>query len=144
MLQSRVSVQVPGLPHSKLLIIALLDTVQFAGLTLSTAGVSPAMTVILLHSSTPMIVKISKYFFPERMYSTLHVKGSMLIGFAIVISFLSSFLTYFRSDINQDNEQQQYQQKSDPISCLLYISMAALYGFTTLYKVNKRDAFLYF
>ena len=115
--------------------MATLDTIQFAGLTLSTAGVSPAMTVILLHSSTPIIVLGSKYFFPERTYSTLQMRGVALILLAVIISFLSSFLIYFRSDIYGD-DQPKMQQISDPISCGLYITMAALYGFNTLFKVK--------
>ena len=133
--QSHAPIQITELPHSKLLIMATLDTIQFAGLILSAAGVSPAMTVILLHSSTPIIVLGSKYFFPERTYSTLQMRGVALILSAVIISFLSSFLIYFHSDNYQDN-QLKIQQISDPISCTLYISMAALYGFNTLFKVK--------
>ena len=41
--------------------MAVLDTIQFAGLTVSAAGVSPAMTVILL--STVLHEFVSNYTF---------------------------------------------------------------------------------
>ena len=76
-------------PHTKLLIMAVLDTIQFAGLTVSAAGVSPAMTVILLHTSTPFLVLGSRYSFPDRKYSSIQIRGVQLIALAVIISLIS-------------------------------------------------------
>ena len=53
----------------KLLAMAVLDTVSFSGLVISAAGVTPTMTVILLHASTPIIVFFSRFAFPDRTSS---------------------------------------------------------------------------
>jgi hypothetical protein len=113
-------------PHTQLLIMAILDTIQFAGLTVSAAGVSPAVTVILLHTSTPVLVLGSRYTFPDRKYSLIQMRGVQLISVAVLISLLGSFGHVFFSGT----------RNSDIASSLLYTGMAALHGLATLYKVS--------
>lgn len=101
--------------------MAILDTVQFAGLTVSAAGVSPTMTVILLHTSTPFLVLGSNYVFPDRRYSVVQVRGVKLIGVAVLIGLIGSISHIFYPDVHE----------SDTFSTLFYFSMAALHGNTT-------------
>jgi hypothetical protein len=111
-------------PHSKLLIMAVLDTIQFAGLAISAAGVSPAMTVILLHTSTPFLVIGSKYAFPDRKYSVLQMSGVQLISLAVLVCLIGSFT-------------HKHHGSDKTASNFLYIGMAALHGLSTLYKVRN-------
>lgn len=104
-------------PHSKLIIMATLDTVQFAGLAVSAAGVSPTMTVILLHTSTLFLVLGSRYTFPDRTYSTVQMRGVQLIALAVGISLVSSLSHTLSSG-----------HGSDAASSFLYFCMAALHG----------------
>ena len=113
-----------GFPQWKLLVMAALDTIQFAGLTISAAGVSPTMTVILLHTSTPFVVLISKYSFPDRTYTTRHIQGAQLIAIAVLLSLIGSFCHVFFSG----------QHQSDISSSIIYVIMAAFHGFATLFK----------
>ena len=48
--------------------MAALDSIGFSGLVIAAAGVSPTMTLILLHASTPTITWISMCVFPTRTY----------------------------------------------------------------------------
>lgn len=105
-------------PHSKLIKMAILDTVQFSGLTVAAAGISPAMTVILLHSSTPFLVLGSRCIFPDRKYSSIQQRGVQLISLAVLISLVTSILGNWLTG----------DQKSLTASSLLYFSMAALHG----------------
>jgi hypothetical protein len=98
--------------------MAILDTIQFAGLTVSAAGVSPTMTVILLHTSTPFLVLGSQYVFPDRKYSSVQLRGVQLISVAVLISLVGSISHVFYPDIHE----------SDTLSSLFYFSMAALHG----------------
>ena len=101
--------------------MAILDTIQFAGFTVSAAGVSPTMTVILLHTSTPFLVLGSKYVFPDRKYSLVQVRGVQLISVAVLTGLVGSISHIFYPDF----------QESDALSSLFYFSMAALHGKTT-------------
>lgn len=122
-------------PHSKLLVMATLDTVQFAGLAVSAAGVSPAMTVILLHTSTPFLVLGSRYTFPDRSYSTVQMRGVQLIALAVMISLVGSLSHFLSPGIHG----------SDSPSISLYFCMAALHGkmllfmrcFVTLFALSS-------
>lgn len=114
-------------PHSKLLTMALIDTVQLAGLIVSAAGVQPVLTVLLLHASTPFLAWGSSYAFPERKFSDLQIKGARLIALAVLLSVIGSFLNYFYPGNHQ---------LSDPYSTLIYVAMCALHGISTLYKVQ--------
>lgn len=105
-------------PHSKLMKMAILDTVQFSGLTVAAAGISPAMTIILLHSSTPFLVLGSRCMFPDRKYSAIQQRGVQLISLAVLISLVTSILGSLLTG----------DQKSLTASSLVYVSMAALHG----------------
>ena len=98
--------------------MAVLDTIQFAGLTVSAAGVSPAMTVILLHTSTPFLVLGSRYSFPDRKYSLIQIRGVQLIALAVVISLISSSSYFISPGVHE----------SDVTSSFVYFCMAALHG----------------
>ena len=125
-------------PHTKLLIMAVLDTIQFAGLTVSAAGVSPAMTVILLHTSTPFLVLGSRYSFPDRKYSSIQIRGVQLIALAVIISLISSSGYFISPGVHE----------SDITSSFVYFCMAALHGTSwTLFVYNmmaSRTNFIFF
>jgi hypothetical protein len=112
-------------PHSQLLIMALMDTLQFFGLVMSAVGVSPTMTVILLHVSTPCIVLASQWLFPNRKYSTIQLRGVGIIGFAVFICLGRVTYYYFFSDT--------FAVKT-LWSSIWYVIFAALQGFITVYK----------
>lgn len=111
--------------------MAALDALQFAGLTLSAAGVSPAMTVILLHTSTPVLVLGSRYSFPDRKYSLVQMRGVQLIAASVLICLIGSFRYVFYSDPDSGSGSQNF----DIASSLLYVGVSALHGIATLYKV---------
>lgn len=112
-------------PHSKLIVMATLDTIQFAGLTVSAAGISPAMTVILLHTSTPFLVLGSRYAFPDRKYSVIQMRGVQLIALSVLISLVGSMTHLFLPGVHE----------SDTASSLLYFSMSALHGKIDLHSL---------
>lgn len=112
-------------PHSKILVIAVMDSIQFLGLVFSAAEVSPTMTVILMHSSTLFIVLGSKLAFPQRHYGTLHAYGVMLISTAIVISILKIIWNDFIVPgsgfiVTWDS--------------MIYLAASSLQGLSTFYK----------
>jgi CRT-like, chloroquine-resistance transporter-like len=114
-------------PQTKLLIIAAIDAVQFAGLVISATGVPPVVTVLLMHASTVFLVMASRHAFPERKYSSVQMRGVQLIALAVTISLVGSFL---------DTTNPSSQMLSDPYSSVLYLAMCALQGFSTLCKVT--------
>lgn len=103
--------------------MALLDAIQFSGLIVSAAGVSPTMTVILLHANTPFVVLGSRLMFDGRVYSASQVKGVLLIACAVVVSFYRPFLHLFRDG-------------NVPFitSSLCYVAFIAVQGFAMLFK----------
>jgi len=117
-------------PHSDLVIMALLDSLSFSGLVVSASGVTPTMTVILLHSSTPCVVWGSMYVFPERKYSNTHQIGVSLITAAMLVS-ISRAIYYFISGENINVAE----------STILYVMSAAIQGFSTLYKEKSIISF---
>jgi CRT-like, chloroquine-resistance transporter-like len=117
-LQNKTVDHMKDFPHSKLIVMATLDTIQFAGLTVSAAGISPAMTVILLHTSTPFLVLGSRYAFPDRKYSVVQMRGVQLIALSVLISLVGSMTHMFLPGVHE----------SDTASSLLYFSMSALHG----------------
>ena len=101
--------------------MAALDTIQFAGLMTSTYAIAPTMTVILLHINTPCIILLSRYMFPERQYSSMQLKGTCLIGAAVLISFLKSTL------VGDVSSRTIY-------STAFFVFFASLQSVSTLYK----------
>lgn len=115
-------------PHSKLIGIAVLDSLQFLGAVYSAVGVSPTMTVILMHSSTLFIVLGSKIVFPARVYGSLHAWGVALISVAIAFSlFKIVWNDYY---FNSSSEAGYSATKCS----LLYLAASAVQGLSTLYK----------
>jgi hypothetical protein len=110
-------------PHANLTIMALLDTLHYSGLTISASGVTPTMTVILLHSSTPFIVLGSRYLFPNRKYSSIQMKGVALISAAVIIS-ASRPIVWIYDEID----------RYTAVSSLVYVSAAAVQSLGNLYK----------
>jgi CRT-like, chloroquine-resistance transporter-like len=125
--QNRIAVCMKEFPQTKLLIIAAIDAVQFAGLVISATGVSPVVTVLLMHASTVFLVMASRHAFPERKYSSVQMRGVQLIALAVTVSLVGSFL---------DTTNPSSQMLSDPYSSVLYLAMCALQGFSTLCKVT--------
>lgn len=76
-------------PNKQLWIMAILDTIYFSGLIISAADVSPTMTVILLHSSTPCVVLCSRKIFPNRKYSEIQMKGIYYISIYLVFILIN-------------------------------------------------------
>ena len=63
----------------KIVFMSILDTIQFSGLLTSTYAIPPIMTVLLLHINTPCVLMFSKYIFPERVYSSMQIKGNIYV-----------------------------------------------------------------
>ena len=110
-------------PKIKLLAMAIIDALSFSGLVISAAGVTPTMTVILLHASTPVIVFLSPVVFPNRNYSSAQLRGSWFICFAVAISITRSLLEFYNGT-----------ELKSAMCSILYTACAALQGFGTLYK----------
>lgn len=110
-------------PHFKLVIMAILDTISFFGLVVSAAGVTPTMTVILLHISTPFVVLGSRLNFPSRQYSQNQFQGVLLITIAVFISVIRHVM-----DIVTGVDE------TAAVCSLLYVSSAAAQGLGTVYK----------
>lgn len=116
--------QMRQFPHTKLMFMAVIDTVQFVLLTFSASEVSPTMSVLLLHASTMFILIGAKFIFPTRKYSQSHKNGVMLISLAICICLVKIALNSILGD-------------SDPITTVcsvVYVAAAAVQGLSTLYK----------
>lgn len=67
-----ITEQMKQFPHSKILIMASIDTFQFIMLVFSASEVSPTMSVLLMHASTLPIYVGSMFTFPNRKYSAYH------------------------------------------------------------------------
>jgi len=120
---TKITQQMKTFSHIKLIKMAILDTIQFAGLFSSASGVSPTMTVILLHASTPCIVLGSTITFPNRKYSLTQMQGVQLMSLAILISLSRPII-----NLLYDNNYSSFS------STLLYVFSAAFQGIATLYK----------
>lgn len=101
--------------------MAALDTIQFAGLMTSTYAIAPTMTVVLLHINTPCILVLSKFMFPERKYSSMQLRGTILIGIAVLISILKSTIA---GDISSRTIY----------STVFFVLFSSLQSVSTLYK----------
>lgn len=104
--------------------IAVMDTFQFVGLVVSAAGVSPTMTVVLLHASTPCIMFFSRSAFPERKYSQVQMVGSVIISASIFICLSRPLIYHILGRIGL----------GPVLSCVAYVLCAAFQGFITMYK----------
>lgn len=120
---NQITAQMSLFPHSKLMIMALLDTIQFSCLVCSGAGVTPTMTVILLNASTPAIVFGSRVMFPDRTYSEIQMRGVYFITGAIAICMAEQIYSLFTSGYG-----------GGVSSSVVYVAAAALHGVSTLYK----------
>ena len=110
-------------PHKLIIRMALLETLQFSGLIISAAGVTPTMTLILLHANTISNTYLMKYVFPNRQYPIWHTRGMLLITCAIIVS-LARPLLYF---ING-------WRWIEVICSIVYIISACILGISNLYK----------
>ena len=110
-------------PHQQLMTMAALDTICFSGLVISASGVTPTMTLILLHASTPVMVWGSMYVFPNRVYSPIQGRGAIFIGVAIIVSLVGAIIFCL-------TQGHVYYI----MSALTYVSASILQGFSTLYK----------
>lgn len=114
-------------PHKWILGIAFVDSVQFLWSVYSAIGVSPTMTVILMHASTLFIVMASRVVTPSRSYGKLHSIGVVFISVAI---FLSLFKIIYNDYYFSSNDSRWYTTKS----AFLYLIASALQGLSTLMK----------
>jgi len=124
----KITPRMKKFPLTSIAIMALMDVIQFAGLLVSASGVSPTMTVILLHASTPCFICGTFILFPNRKYSPVQIRGSVLIMVAIVISMIRPFL-FLVSSGQQANYRIQYAYSS-----IFYVFFSGLLGVATLYK----------
>lgn len=124
---NEISNQMREFPHSKILNMAVIDTIQLLLLTFSASGVSPTMTVILLHATTPSILMCSKFVFPDREYGPTHRRGVVIISIAILIA-LSRPIIFFVSDVSNNIATLQ------SVSSLIYVLAACGQGYSTIYK----------
>lgn len=122
-IQHRITNAMTRYPHSRLVTIALFENAYLTGMVLSAAGVSPTMTVILLHASTPATGLFTRFFFPSRQYSRSQTRGMWVITAAVFISTLRP-LYHMLAGSN-----------SVGVMCSFgYILSAALQGVSNLYK----------
>lgn len=107
--------------------MAALDTLQFSGLIIAAAGITPTMTLILLHASTPGTVLGSKILFSQRYYTFLQDRGVLLIIISILLSILQpiSFYIQGRSNLNFVN------------SSIVYALAACFQGIAMMYKESR-------
>ena len=125
LLTTQIKPQMNLFPHGKLLTMAALDTVHFSLLVCAGAGVTPTMTVILLHASTPIIVFGSKYVFPEREFSNVQMRGVYFIVAALVVGVLQQLWgLWVRGE----------EQHHVALSSLVYLLASCLHGASSLYK----------
>mmetsp|Transcript_16337 Transcript_16337/g.24624 ORF Transcript_16337/g.24624 Transcript_16337/m.24624 type:complete len:420 (+) Transcript_16337:49-1308(+) len=120
-------------PHKKLFFMGLFDSISFSGLVISATGVSPTMTVILMHANTPLIVLGSRYIFPDRQYSATQKIGVAWIFVALLIGVSRPLLDVFgllpRSGLSSPSAT-----FSSAVSSLVYVCSAAMQGLGALYK----------
>jgi hypothetical protein len=113
-------------PHSQILLMALMDTIQLFGLVISAAGVTPTMTVILLHVSTPCVVFSSHWLFPNRKYSLIQLRGVAIIAAAVIVCIARVTYYYFFDPLQV--------VRVTLWSSVWYVVFAAVQGFITVYK----------
>ena len=73
-------------PHSRILSMAIIETIQFGVLFISAAGVTPTMTLILMHANTVSNFLLTRFIYPTRQFTTWQVRGLWLIMAAILCS----------------------------------------------------------
>ncbi len=122
-----ITSQMRKFPHSQILVMAGLDSLQFLGLVCSGVAVSPTMTVILMHASTIFVVGGSRIAFPHRNYGDSHKFGLFFISGALVIGLAKILWCDWSSDCSFYSTR----------SALMYIAASALQGLSTLYKENS-------
>ncbi len=120
---TKITPRMMEFPHKKLFLMAAVDTVSFAGLVLSAAAMTPTMTVILLHISTPFVVLGSKWNFPAREYSVSQLRGVYLITLAVVVSVLRHVIDLVVGE-----------NVGYALSSIFYVTAAALHGLGTVMK----------
>jgi hypothetical protein len=112
--------------HYDIMLISLIDAIQFAGLFLTGSSVPPAMTIILLHTSTPCIVYCTSYFFPDRKYSTIHFLGVNMINISLLLCLIQPIVAMVS---NHD-----HHNLGRLLSSLLYTICAGVQGISILMK----------
>jgi hypothetical protein len=132
------------LPRTTLWAMAVVDTVGFAGLTVAAAGVSPAMTVVLLHASTPCMVLGAHFYFPDRKYTPVQMRGVGLIALAVVAGVGTRVATAAVAGGGGRPETPDALAHSNwagALSTLTYAIMAGMQGLATLFKEREIAAF---
>lgn len=98
---------------------------NFTGLVLSASEITPTMTLILLHASTPCILTGSNVFFPSRKHSLGQVRGGIVISMAVIICLIRPMYLLVTEDA-----------EVFALSSITYVISASLQGVSTLYKEN--------
>jgi hypothetical protein len=121
-----ITANMASFPHRIIMIIAFFDSLQFMTAVYSAGGVSPTMTVILMHASTLFVVLGSKVAFPSRNYGFLHKVGVALISLAIIIALFKIIWNdyYYYADSQFETTKASF----------LYLVSSALHGLSTLLK----------
>ncbi len=110
-------------PHRMLFNMAFLDALQFSGLIVTAAGVTPTMTVILLHANTPFVVAGSSYVFDGRQYSPSQYRGVLVISCAVLCCLVRPIIRWcYLDDVSLVS------------SSFLYVLFTAVQGYAMLYK----------
>ena len=112
-----------GFSHMNIIKMACLDAIQFSGLIVSAAGVSPTGTVILLHANTPFVVLGSHIMFDGRSYTRNQMRGVLMISSAVIISFVRP-MEHLIMDENI----------SFISSCVCYVLFTGIQGVAMLFK----------
>jgi len=112
------------LPPSQLLFMASLDVIQFSGLVVSSSGITPTMTLILLHTSTPLFVVGSKFLFPMQKYSLDQIIGNCLIILSILVSLLQPIIAQYFGHAHYNLV----------LSSVVYTISAGFQGYAMAYK----------
>jgi len=110
-------------PHTRVLSMAVIEAAQFAGLYISAAGVTPTMTLILLHANTISNVFLSKFVFPNRQFSLWQMRGVYLITAAILVSLGRPMMHLLLGT-----------RETEARCSLWYILSACVLGISNLYK----------
>jgi hypothetical protein len=124
---NEITTNMRNFPLKWIFVIALVDSIQFLWSVYSAIGVTPTMTVILMHASTLFIVLASRVITPARAYGKLHSLGVLFISLAI---FLALFKIVYNDYYYISPDSRWYTTKSS----FLYLIASTLQGMSTLMK----------
>lgn len=110
-------------PHSRIVSMAIIETIQFGVLFISAAGVTPTMTLILMHANTVSNFLLTRFIYPAREFTTWQIRGLWLIMAAILCSLARPMINLITG-----------WRETEATCSLLYIGAACILGWSNLYK----------